>query len=485
MYSEAGLPLALTYDDVLLVPCRSSVTSRRDVDTSTRLTRELRLNIPIVSANMDTVTESRMARAMAREGGIGVIHRFMPIEQEAAEVQRVKRPEEAVGGRHLHTVAPMRSVNDAITLMGRHNVNSLLVVGENDRLLGIVTSRDVLFAENLSQPVEKIMTGGEQLVTAPVGTRLEQARRILHEHRLEKLPLVDGSGHLRGLITARDVLRLSEHPNAARDSQGRLLVGAAIGAVGDYMERAEALVAAEVDVLVVDIAHGHSEHALRATRRVKHAFPDVQLVAGNVATGEGTRDLTEAGADGIKVGVGPGAACSTRIVAGVGVPQLTALFDCVSVAREMGVPIIADGGVRTSGDLTKALAAGAETVMVGSLLAGTEECPGRTVVRSSGRFKVYRGMASLGASETRQQRESSEDVLDELAAAVVPEGVEAVVPYRGSLAEVLYQQVGGLRSGMSYLNAATLEDLRANARFVRMTDAGRAESKPHDLTYVE
>jgi IMP dehydrogenase len=485
MHPEAYPPLALTYDDVLLVPCRSGVVSRRDVDTSTRLTRDLRLNIPVVSANMDTVTEARMARAMAREGGIGIIHRFMPIEQEAAEIQRVKRPEEAVGGRQLHTIAPSRTVGEAMTLMGRHNVNSLLVVGEGDRLLGIVTSRDVLFAEDPSQSVERLMTGGEQLVTAPVGTRLEQARRILHEHRLEKLPLVDATGHLRGLITARDVLRLTEHPNAARDSQGRLLVGAAIGAVGDYLERADALVAAEVDVLVVDIAHGHAEHALRATRRVKDAFPDVQLIAGNVATAEGARDLAEAGADAIKVGVGPGAACSTRLVAGVGVPQLTALFDCVAAMAEMGLPIIADGGVRTSGDLTKALAAGAETVMIGSLLAGTEESPGRTVLRGGGRFKVYRGMASLGAADARRQRETSEDMLDELAAAVVPEGVEAVVPFRGSLSDVLYQQVGGLRSGMSYLNARTLLELRANARFVRMTDAGRAESRPHDVTYVD
>jgi IMP dehydrogenase len=485
MHPEAYPPLALTYEDVLLVPCRSSVASRRDVDTSTRLTRELRLNIPIVSANMDTVTEARMARAIAREGGIGIIHRFMAIAQEAAEVQRVKRPEEAIGGRHLHTIAPNRTIAEAMTLMGRHNVNSLLVIDEGERLLGIVTSRDVLFAENPSQRVDHIMTGGGELVTAPVGTRLEEARRILHERRLEKLPLVDETGHLRGLITARDVLRLTEHPNAARDSQGRLLVGAAIGAVGDYMERADALVASEVDVLVVDIAHGHAEHALRATRRVKDAFPDVQLIAGNVATGEGARDLAEAGADAIKVGVGPGAACSTRIVAGVGVPQLTALFDCVAAASELDIPIIADGGVRHSGDLTKALAAGASTVMIGSLLAGTEESPGRTVLRSGGRFKVYRGMASVGAAEARRQRETSEDMLDELAAAVVPEGVEAVVPYRGSLADVLYQQVGGLRSGMSYLNARTLEELRKHARFVRMTDAGRAESQPHDLTYME
>ena len=463
------------------MPCRSSVSSRRDVDTGTRLTRELRLKIPVVAANMDTVTEARMARAMAREGGIGVIHRFMPIEQEAAEVQRVKRPEEAIGGRQLHTIAPTRTLAEATTLMGRHNVNSLLVVGEGDRLLGIITSRDVLFAPNPRQPVEQAMTGGEQLVTAPVGTSLEVARSVLHEHRLEKLPLVDAEGRLRGLITARDVLRLAEHPNAARDAQGRLLVGAAIGAVGDYLERAEALVAAGADVLVVDIAHGHSEHALHATRQVKDAFPHVQLVAGNVATAEGTRDLAEAGADAVKVGVGPGAACSTRVVAGVGVPQFTALIECVAAARQLDLPIVADGGIRNSGDLTKALAAGAETAMIGSLLAGTEESPGRTVVRNGVRSKVYRGMASLGAAEARRQRETSEDVLDELAAAVVPEGVEAVVPYRGSVAEVLYQHVGGLRSGMSYLNARCLAELREHARFVRMTDAGRSESRPHDL----
>src|SRR5258708_15578751 len=313
MHAEGWLPLALTYEDVLLVPCRSGVASRRDVNTSTRLTRDLRLNIPIVAANMDTVTEARMARAMAREGGIGIIHRFMPIEQEAAEIQRVKRPEEAVGGRQLHTIAPTRTLAEAMKLMGRHNVNSLLVVGEGDRLLGIVTSRDVLFAEDSSQPVERIMTGGEQLVTAPVGTRLEQARRVLHEHRLEKLPLVDDTGHLRGLITARDVLRLTEHPNAARDSQGRLLVGAAIGAVGDYMERAEALVAAEVDVLVVDIAHGHSEHALRATRRVKEAFSGVAALPGHGGPGGGTAEPAGRRAGGSQMGGWPSGAWSAPL----------------------------------------------------------------------------------------------------------------------------------------------------------------------------
>lgn len=478
-------PLALTYDDVLLVPCRSGIASRRDVDTSARLTRELTLKIPIVGANMDTVTEARMARALAREGGIGIIHRFMPIEQEAAEVQRVKRPEEAVGGRRLHTVAPTRTLGEATTLMGRHNVNSLLVVGPGEQLLGILTSRDVLFADDPTRPVSAAMTGGEQLVTAPVGTPLEQARRILHEHRLEKLPLVDEQGRLKGLITARDVLRVAEHPNAVRDARDQLLVGAAIGAVGDYLQRAEALVAAGADVLVVDIAHGHAEHALRATQHVKQAFPRVQLIAGNVATGDGVRDLVAAGADGVKVGVGPGAACSTRLVAGVGVPQLTAVLECAAAAAELGVPIIADGGIRFSGDMTKALAAGADTLMLGSLLAGTEESPGQTVARKGGRYKVYRGMASAGAAEDRLRRETSQDVLDELAAAVVPEGVEAVVPYRGPVAGIVYQLVGGLRSGMSYLDARCLAELRQHARFVRQTDAGRGESAPHDLTYVD
>ncbi len=479
-----SFPLALTYDDVLLVPLRSRVASRREVQTCARLTRTLQLNVPILSANMDTVTEARMARAMARAGGIGIIHRFMTILQEAEEVARVKRPEEAVA-RKLHTISPHRPLSDASALMGRHNVTSLLVVDRDDRLLGILTVRDLMFEEDMSLPVSARMTGGAQLVTAPVGTTLDQAREILHQHRLEKLPLVDADGRLRGLITARDVLRLTEHPQAVRDRQGRLLVGAAIGAVGDYLERVEALVAAGVDLLVVDIAHGHAEHALRATERVKSRFPDTQLLAGNVATAAGVRDLVSAGADAVKVGVGPGAACSTRVVAGVGVPQLTAVLECAAAARELGVPIVADGGIRTSGDIVKALAAGADTVMIGSLLAGTEESPGATVTRRGARYKVYRGMASAGATEDRRRRENPEDVLDELAAAATPEGVEAVVPYRGTVAEVLNQLVGGLRSGMSYCDAYTLDELRANARFVRITEAGLRESRPHDIELMD
>src|SRR6266536_218010 len=346
------IPLALTYDDVLLIPRRSSIASRRDVDTSSRLTRNLTLGVPIVSANMDTVTDARLAVALAHEGGIGIIHRFMTIEEEAAEVARVKRPEEVVV-RDVHTTGPDRTIRDASLQMARSEVSSLLVVDRDGTLLGIVTTRDLLFEENPERSIAEVMTGRDTLVTAPVGTGLEQARQILHERRLEKLPLIDEAGKLKGLVTSREVLRHSSHPTAARDTQGRLLVGAAIGAVGDYIERAEALVAAGVDVLVVDIAHGHAEHAIQATREVKRRFPDVELVSGNVATAEGTRDLIEAGADAVKVGVGPGAACTTRVVAGVGVPQLTAVLECVAEADQAGVPIIADGGIRLAGDIAK------------------------------------------------------------------------------------------------------------------------------------
>ena len=471
------IPLALTYDDVLLVPRRSSIASRRDVDTSSRLTRKLTLGVPIVSANMDTVTDARLAVALSHEGGIGIIHRFMTIEEEAAEVARVKRPEEVVV-RDVHTTDPHRTIRDASLQMARSEVSSLLVVDRDGTLLGIVTTRDLLFEENPERPIAEVMTGRDTLVTAPVGTGLERARQILHEHRLEKLPLVDTAGKMRGLVTSREVLRHSSHPAAARDAQGRLMVGAAIGAVGDYLTRAEALVDAGVDVLVVDIAHGHAEHAIQATREVKRRFPNVELVSGNVATVEGTRDLIEAGADAIKVGVGPGAACTTRVVAGVGVPQLTAVLECVAEADRAGVPVIADGGIRMAGDIAKALAAGAGTVMIGSLLAGTEESPGMTVVRGGARYKVYRGSASTGVAIDRLKRERPEEDLDELAAGVVPEGVEFVVPHKGTVAQVVHQLVGGLRSGMSYLNARSTAQLREHARFVRITEAGWRESLP-------
>jgi IMP dehydrogenase len=472
------IPLALTYDDVLLVPRRSSIASRRDVDTTSRLTRNISLGVPIVSANMDTVTDANLAVALAHEGGIGIIHRFMTIEEEAAEVARVKRPEEVVV-RDVHTTSPSRTIREASLQMARSEVSSLLVVDRDGSLLGIVTTRDLLFEDRHDLPITEVMTGRESLITAPVGTGYVEARRILHEHRLEKLPLVDAEGHLRGLVTAREVLRQSSHPSAARDKQGRLLVGAAIGAVGDYIERAEALVQAGVDVLVVDIAHGHAEHAIRATAAVKKRCPSVELVSGNVATPEGARDLIEAGADAVKVGVGPGAACTTRVVAGVGVPQLTAVLECVAEGDKAGVPIIADGGIRMSGDIVKALAAGAGTVMIGSVLAGTEESPGMTVVRGGARYKVYRGSASAAVAIDRLKRERPEEDLDELAAGVVPEGVEFVVPHKGTVAQVVHQLVGGLRSGMSYLNARTPDELRANARFVRITEAGWRESLPH------
>jgi IMP dehydrogenase len=471
------IPLGLTYDDVLIVPRRSGVRSRRDVDTAGRLTRRLSVKVPVVSANMDTVTEWRLAAAMAREGGVGIIHRFMTIDEEVAEIARVKRPEEYVL-HEVFTARPDQTLTDASELLERYNTGSLLVVDANQKVLGILTTRDLLFEDDGTRRVADVMTPSTELVTAPVGTTIDEARRILHQHRLKKLPLVDADGRLQGLITARNILRYASQPAAAIDARGRLLVGAAIGAVGDYMERAAALVNAGVDVLVVDIAHGHSEHAIKATREVKSAFPDVELIAGNVATGEGTQDLIDAGADAIKVGVGPGAACTTRLVAGVGVPQLSAIIECAVVADRHDVPIVADGGVKYAGDIAKAIAAGASTVMIGNLLAGTEESPGSTVTRGGGRYKVYRGMASTAAAVERQRLDQPEVDLDELAAGVVPEGVEAVVPYKGTLAEVLFQLVGGLRSGMSYCNARTLPELRQNARFVRMSEAGWREGMP-------
>src|SRR5579884_2512288 len=474
------MDLGLTYDDVLLVPRRSGITTRREVDTRTRLTRGLEMAIPIVSANMDTVTEASMAVAMALEGGIGIVHRFMTVEQQATEIARVKRPESFLV-RDVQILAPNRTLKDAWDLMAQSEVTSALVVERDDRLVGILTVRDLLFEDDPDKPVRAVMTQGEQLVTAPVGTSLDEAKRLLHEHRIEKLPLVDEQGRLRGLITARDLMRVYQHPRASRDATGRLRVGAAVGVVGDYRERAEALVAAGADVLVVDIAHGHAEHALKACRALKQRFPDVDLIAGNVATAEGTTDLIATGVDAVKVGVGPGAACTTRIVTGVGVPQLTAVLNCVRAAAPHDVPIIADGGVRASGDVAKALAAGAATVMVGSLLAGTEESPGATALRDGVRYKVYRGMASESAAIDRYRRLSL-GIDQERFDARVPEGVETVVPYRGHVSDVLFDLTGGLRSAMSYLGARCLREFVEHAEFVRVTGAGRYESLPHAAT---
>ena len=473
----------LTFDDVLLVPQRSSVVSRSAVSTSAELTRRLTLAIPIVSANMDTVTESPMAIAMAQAGGLGIIHRFMRVERQAAEVARVKRAESYMV-EDPATIAPSATVAQARAKMAESGIGGLLVTDAEGRLLGMLTKRDILLLSDGTAPVESIMTPLARLTTAPVGTDLESARRALHAHRVEKLPLVDEAGRVRGLITSQDIVKLEHHPLATKDNKGRLRVGAAIGVRSDDLDRAAACVNAGADVLVVDIAHGHADHALQMVRALKQRFAEVEVVGGNVATAAGVRDLVEAGADAVKVGVGSGSICITRIVTGFGVPQLTAVMDCAEAARAAGVPLIADGGVRTSGDLTKALAAGADTVMVGSLLAGTEESPGASVIRDGRRYKVVRGMASLTANVDRKALEPGGEVDPEQWNQVVPEGVEAVVPYRGDVTDVLHQLVGGLRSGLSYAGASSLKELRQNAEFIRVSPAGVRESGPHDVQTV-
>ncbi len=478
---DERFPLALSYDDVLLVPQRSGVQSRKEVDVRTRLSRHLTLMIPIVSANMDTVTESTMAIAMARAGGIGIIHRFLPIEREAEEVRRVKRAKNFVIA-DPYSCDPDRTIADAVRLMDEQDVGTLTVVDATGRLVGLIATRDVQFVRDREQAVREVMTPVARMVTAPTDVSLEAAREILAEHKIEKLPVVDPDGRLVGLITARDLLRASENPRASKDAQGHLLVGAAIGVSGDHLERAAALLDAGADVLVIDIAHGHSDAVLDVCAALRARWPQVELIAGNVATAEGTQDLIDAGVDAVKVGVGPGSACTTRVVAGSGVPQLTAVLECAAVGRAAGVPIIADGGVKVSGDVAKALAAGASSVMIGGLLAGTDESPGRPVTRRGRRYKHYRGMASLAATVARRKREKTDlDTEDEWLSDVVPEGVEALVPYRGSVHEVLVQLVGGLRSGMSYSGATSLAEFAARARFVRMTAAGLRESLPHDI----
>lgn len=468
--------LGLTFDDVLLVPRRSAVSTRRQVDTRTQLCRGIELAIPIVSASMDTVTEATMAIAMAREGGIGIIHRFLPIEDHVAEVRRVKRAESVVIDTP-YTLGPEGTVRQAAAFMDEHGSAGILVIDRERRLLGIVTARDVLFEDSADRPITSVMTPRERLITAPAGTPVEEAKQILHRHRIEKLPLVDQAGRLVGLISTRDIQSRMRYPRATKDPRGRLRVGAAIGVRGDYLERAEALAAAEVDVLVIDIAHGHSDLSFATIDAVRTRCAAVPVIAGNVATVEGTRDLIARGVDGVKVGVGPGSTCTTRVVTGAGVPQLTAILECAEAAAGSGVAVIGDGGIRSSGDLTKALAAGAATVMLGNLLAGTEESPGASVSRNGRQFKLYRGMASLWASAERRDMPQEDDLLSE----IVPEGVEALVPYRGRTAAVLSQLVGGLRSGMSYCGATTVAELRERARFIRVTDAGVRESMPHDV----
>lgn len=471
--------VGLTFDDVLLSPRHSAIRSRGETRTDTAFSRRIPLRMPIVSANMDTVTESEMAIAMARAGGIGVIHRFMPIERQAAEVRRVKRAEALVILSPL-TLMPNARVADAQHAMAEHGVGGVVVVDAENVVHGIVTRRDIMFIGDPEIPVSAVMTGRDKLITAPRGTSFEAAREILDRHRVEKLPLVDEHGRLAGLITAKDVEHMKDYPNATKDLRGHLRVAAAVGVRPGFAERAEALLEAGADALVIDIAHGDSVNAISAARTLRERFRDGwELVIGNVATAEGTRRLVDAGADAIKVGIGPGSICITRLVTGFGVPQLTAIADCAAAAQ--GVPLIADGGIRNSGDIVKALAAGAQTVMVGSLLAGTKESPGIVVVRNGRRYKLTRGMASLGATMSRDTRENGAAANRNEYAKIVPEGVEASVPYRGPVGDILHQLVGGLRSGLSYCGAATIRELQAEAEFIQITGAGRAESGPHDV----
>jgi IMP dehydrogenase len=475
MMDEKFGPEALTFDDVLLVPARSEVLPR-DVDVSTRLTKTIRLNIPLISAAMDTVTEARMAIAMAREGGIGIIHKNMPIQRQAEEVDKVKRSEHGVITDPIF-VHPDDMVDKALELMARYRISGVPVVERGTRkLVGILTNRDLRFEDNWHQPVANIMTK-ENLITAPVGTTLEQAREILRRRKVEKLPLVDDHGVLKGLLTIKDIEKAKKYPNAAKDARGRLLCGAAVGASADLLQRTAALVEAGVDVVVLDSAHGHSVGILRALAEVKRHFPTLQVIAGNVATYEGARDLIAAGADAVKVGIGPGSICTTRVVAGIGVPQVTAIYECAQAAKETDTPVIADGGIKYSGDIVKAIAAGAHAVMIGNLFAGTDESPGEMEIYQGRSFKVYRGMGSMGA----MRQGSGDRYFQEGAPKLVPEGIEGRVPYRGPLSETVYQLVGGIRAGMGYCGTPTIEDLRRNGKFRRITAAGLRESHPHDV----
>lgn len=463
----------LTFDDVLLMPARSGVLPA-EADTRTWLTRNISLNIPIVSAAMDTVTESRLAIALAREGGIGIIHRNMSIERQAEEVDRVKRSESGMIVDPV-TMEPEQKIYEALEVMKRFRISGVPVT-KNGKLVGILTNRDLRFETRLDLPISEVMTK-ENLITVPVGTTLEEAERILHKHRVEKLLVVDEQYNLKGLITVKDIQKKLKYPNAAKDAQGRLRVGAAIGATGDFLERAQELVAKKVDVLVIDTAHGHSERVMEAIVACKRALPDVELIAGNVATYEGARDLIALGVDGLKVGVGPGSICTTRVVTGAGVPQITAIQQAAKAARGTGVPVISDGGIKFSGDITKAIAAGADCVMIGSLFAGTDESPGEMILYQGRTFKSYRGMGSMGA----MVHGSGDRYAQEANAKLVPEGIEGRVPYKGPLSEMVYQLVGGLKAGMGYCGCATISELQQNGRFLRITAAGLRESHVHDV----
>ncbi len=487
--SASDLRVGLTFDDVLLVPNYSDLKSRKDADTRTKFSRGIHLGIPIVSANMDTVTESAMAIAMARLGGIGVIHRFLTIEEEVAEVLKVKRSEGVVIEDPI-TLGPERTVGEAFDIIRQKEIGGIVIVDKARRVLGLLTRRDITLEEDLGRKVSEVMTPRKDLITARKGVTSEQARLILHENRIEKLPLLDAKGNLAGLITSKDIMKRRQFPSATKDAKGRLRVAAAVGVKGDHLPRAKALCDAGADALVVDIAHGHSVHAIDTVKEIKRKLGDVEVVAGNVATAKGALDLIKAGADAVKVGVGSGSICVTRVVTGSGVPQLTAIMDSVAGAAGYDVPVIGDGGIRNPGDVTKAIAAGASSVMVGSLFAGTEESPGPTVLRDGVRYKLTRGMASLAATVDRRVRESGgsgpreDELIEEVIEESVPEGVEGLIPYKGRVDEVVKQLAGGLRSGMSYSGAHTLAELRKNAEFMRITSAGHKESLPHDIQKV-
>ncbi|MCB2290194.1 IMP dehydrogenase [Clostridium sp. CS001] len=471
------LKQAYTFDDVLLVPNKSEILPR-DVSLVTYLTKKIKLNIPLMSAGMDTVTESRMAIAMAREGGIGIIHKNMSIEKQAIEVDRVKRQENGVITDPFF-LSPDNTLEDSLALMSKYRISGVPITTDG-KLVGIITNRDILFETDYTKKIKDIMTS-EKLITAPEGISMDEAKNLLKKHKIEKLPLVDGKNNLRGLITIKDIEKTIKFPSAAKDSRGRLLCGAAVGVTADMMERVDALVKAGVDVITIDTAHGHSLGVMDAVRKIKAEYPELQIIAGNIATAEATRDLIEAGADCVKVGIGPGSICTTRIVAGVGVPQLTAVMDCVEEGNKYGVPVIADGGIKYSGDIVKALAAGAKVVMMGSMFAGCEEAPGEIEMYQGRSYKVYRGMGSLGAmacgSKDRYFQEGNKKL--------VPEGVEGRIPFKGSAIETIYQMIGGIRSGMGYLGSESLEKLFETATFVTQTSAGLRESHPHDVAITK
>jgi IMP dehydrogenase len=476
---DGPIPEGLTFDDVLLLPAKSSVLPT-EVDTRTKLTRNIAMNLPIVSAPMDTVTESHLAIALAQQGGIGIVHRSMPIASQALEVDKVKRSESGMIVDPV-TVSPESKIYEAQEIMKKYKISGVPVT-RNGRLMGILTNRDLRFETRFDLPVEQVMTK-ENLITASAGTTLEEAETILHKHRVEKLLVVDEKFNLKGLITVKDIQKRLKYPNACKDSHGRLRVGAGLGATGDFLERAAELVKAKVDVLVVDTAHGHSSRVMEAVRRIKHKFPDVELIAGNVATFPGADDLIQLGVDGLKVGIGPGSICTTRVVTGAGVPQITAIAECARAARQAGVPIIADGGIKYSGDVTKAIAAGASCVMIGSLFAGTEESPGESILYQGRSFKSYRGMGSIAAMAAGSGDRYAQEAIVARGEVIklVPEGIEGRVPYKGLLADLVGQLVGGLRSGMGYCGCATIEELQNKGRFIRITAAGLRESHVHDV----